>query len=71
MNCTVFGLDLAKRVFQLHWVDMETGEICLRQLKRQQVAEFFVNRNPGIIAMEPEFREIYPSHYCACHLVSS
>ena len=52
MNCTVFGLDLAKRVFQLHWVDMETGEICRRQLKRQQVAEFFANRNPGIIAME-------------------
>ena len=21
--------------------------------------------------MEPEFREIYPSHYCACHLVSA
>ena len=52
MNCTVFGLDLAKRVFQLHWVDIETGEMCRRQLKRQQVAEFFVNRNPGIIAME-------------------
>ena len=52
MDCTLFGLDLAKRVFQLHWVDMETGEICRRQLKRQQVAEFFANRNPGIIAME-------------------
>jgi len=52
MNCTVFGLDLAKRVFQLHWVDMETGEMCRRQLKRQQVAEFFTNCKPGIIAME-------------------
>ena len=52
MNCTVFGLDLAKRVFQLHWLDIETGEMCRRQLKRQQVAEFFANRNPGIIAME-------------------
>lgn len=52
MNCTVFGLDLAKRVFQLHWVDMETGEMCQRQLKRQQVAEFFANCTPGIIAME-------------------
>ena len=52
MNSTVFGLDFAKRIFQLLWVDMETGEICRRQLKRQQVAEFFVNRNPGIIAME-------------------
>ncbi len=52
MNCTVFGLDLAKRVFQLHWVDMETGEICRRQLKRQQVSEFFTNRKPGIVVME-------------------
>ena len=24
---TVVGVDTAKRVFQLHWVDMETGEI--------------------------------------------
>lgn len=52
MDCTVIGLDLAKRVFQLHWVDMETGEICRRQMKRQQVAEFFANRKPSIIAME-------------------
>ena len=41
MNCTVFGLDLAKRVFQLHWLEMETGEICRLQIKRQKVAEFF------------------------------
>jgi transposase len=52
MNCTLFGLDLAKRVFQLHWVEMETGEICRRQLKRKQVAEFFANRKPCVIAME-------------------
>ena len=24
---SVVGVDTAKRVFQLHWVDMETGEI--------------------------------------------
>ena len=52
MESTIFGLDLAKRIFQLHWVDRETGEICRRQLKRGQVAEFFVNREPGMIAME-------------------
>ena len=52
MNCTIIGLDLAKRVFQLHWVNMETGEIFRRQLKRQQVAEFFANREACIIAME-------------------
>lgn len=52
MNCTVIGLDLAKRVFQLHWMEMESGKIHRRQLKRQQVAEFFANRKPCIIAME-------------------
>lgn len=52
MNCTVYGLDLAKNVFQLHWVEMATGEICRLQLKRHQVAEFFANRMPGLVAME-------------------
>ena len=52
MKVTTIGLDLAKRVFQLHWVDMETGELCRRQLKRKQVAEFFANREPSVVAME-------------------
>ena len=52
MKITIFGLDLAKRVFQLHWVDMDTGEICRRQLKRNEVMEFFANRAPSVIAME-------------------
>jgi transposase len=52
MKVTTFGLDLAKRLFQVHWVDMETGEICRRQLKRGEVAEFFANRAPAVVAME-------------------
>jgi transposase len=52
MHYTVIGLDLAKRVFQLHWLEIETGEICRRQLKRGQVAEFFANRKPCVVAME-------------------
>lgn len=52
MKVTTFGLDLAKRVFQVHWVEMETGEICRRQLKRREVAEFFAHRAPAVIAME-------------------
>lgn len=27
MNRTTYGLDIAKNVMQLHWVDGETGEI--------------------------------------------
>jgi transposase len=52
MKLTTFGLDLAKRVFQLHWVEMSTGEICRRQLKRNEVAEFFANREAAVVAME-------------------
>ena len=52
MKVTTFGLDLAKRVFQLRWVDMETGEISRRQMKRKELLEFFGNRAPAVIAME-------------------
>ncbi|WP_414041533.1 IS110 family transposase [Acidithiobacillus sp. M4-SHS-6] len=52
MEITTYGLDLAKKVMQLHWVDMKTGEIHRQQLKRRALLEFFANREPGIIAME-------------------
>jgi hypothetical protein len=35
----VVGLDIAKSVFQLHTVDMGTGEIVNMQLKRPKVLE--------------------------------
>lgn len=49
---TVVGVDIAKRVFQLHWIDMETGEIVSLQLKREQFLEHFANRQPCLIGME-------------------
>lgn len=52
MEITTYGLDLAKSVMQLHWVDMETGEIHRKQLKRRRLLEFFTNRQPGVVAME-------------------
>lgn len=24
----IYGLDIAKRVFQLYWIDPENGEVC-------------------------------------------
>ena len=36
MKTTVVGVDIAKRVFQLHWVEAETGEIVGVQLKREK-----------------------------------
>ena len=49
---TVVGVDTAKRVFQLHWVDMETGEIVDLKLTRAKFLEHFANRTPCVIAME-------------------
>lgn len=48
----VMGLDIAKHVFQLHTVDMGTGEIVNVQIKRARVLEHFVNKPTCLIAME-------------------
>ena len=49
---TVVGVDIAKRVFQLHWVDVETGEITERRLTRSKFLEHFANRAPCLVGME-------------------
>ena len=51
-NRTVVGVDTAKRVFQLHWVDMETGEVVDLKLTRAKFLEHFANRMPCVVAME-------------------
>ncbi len=48
----VVGLDLAKSVFQLHIIDVETGEIQRRQIKRSKLTEFFAKCEPSLVAME-------------------
>jgi transposase len=52
MNRIVVGVDIAKRVFQLHWVEPETGEIVALQLKREKFLEHFANRSNCLIGME-------------------
>ena len=49
---TVVGIDIAKRVFQLHWIDIETGEIVSLQLKREKFLEHFATRQACLIGME-------------------
>jgi transposase len=55
MNATtkpVVGIDTAKSVFQLYAIDMETGEVINKQLKRAQFLPWFTNRAPCLIGME-------------------
>lgn len=40
MNVTTYGLDLAKRVFQVHWVEPETGEVRRKVVARSDVTVF-------------------------------
>ena len=48
----VIGLDIAKRFFQLHSVDPDTGEITKLKLKRAEMVPFFSHRQPSVVAME-------------------
>jgi transposase len=52
MNRIVVGVDIAKRVFQLHWVEPATGEIVAIQLRRARFLEHFANRQNCLIGME-------------------
>ena len=52
MNATTYGLDIAKSVFQLYWVDPESGEIFNRRFSRDQLIRFLSNREPGRVALE-------------------
>jgi transposase len=52
MNTTTYGLDIAKRVFQMYWVEAETGEIVNRRFTKQQLIEFLGQRAAGRVALE-------------------
>ena len=51
-HVTTYGLDLAKQVFQVHWVDVASGEIHRKTLRRTQVSAFFARAPRGVVAME-------------------
>lgn len=52
MKLTVIAVDIAKNVFQLHWVDPDTGVVERLKLKRAQVLPWFANREPSLVMME-------------------
>jgi transposase len=52
MNATTYAIDTAKSVFQLHWVQADTGEIHRKKLQRAKLMEFFARLQPSRIVME-------------------
>jgi transposase len=51
-HTTTVGIDIAKNVFQVHYTDLETGEIVNKAIKRAKFLEHFANRAPCLIGME-------------------
>ena len=43
MKVTTLGIDLAKNVFQVHGIDQHGKVMLKKQLKRAQMAPFFIN----------------------------
>jgi transposase len=52
MKVTTVGIDLAKNVFQVHGVNEHGKGVLKKQLKRQQVIQFFANMPACLIGME-------------------
>lgn len=66
MKITTIGIDLAKSVFQIHAVNEQAKKVLNKQLKRDQMAAFFVNLPPCLIGMEA----CGSAHYWARKLAS-
>ena len=64
MQITTIGLDLAKKVFQLHGVDASDQEKLRKRLRRSEVVRFFATLPPCLVGMEA----CATSHYWAREL---
>src|SRR6516164_6065937 len=52
MQISTIGVDLAKNVFQVHGVDSQGKIVLVRQLRRQQIMEFFRRLPSCLVGME-------------------
>ena len=52
MKYTPVGVDIAKHLIQVHFIDENTGEVVDKQLRGRDFLEYFSNREPCLIGME-------------------
>ncbi|NIG21208.1 IS110 family transposase [Pantoea sp. Al-1710] len=52
MKLIPVGVDIAKNVMQVHFINTDTGEIFNKAIRRDKFLEFFTNRSPCLIGME-------------------
>ncbi|MBB5405844.1 transposase [Paraburkholderia atlantica] len=51
MNPIPVGVDIAKSVIQVHWVDPKSGEVINKAIRRDRFLEYFANRPTCLIGM--------------------
>jgi hypothetical protein len=58
MNATTYGLDVAKHVFQMYWVDAQTGEIANQRFppRRTDQLSHHVRHAYGFVRSRPRSR---------------
>ncbi len=52
MKYTPIGVDIAKHLIQVHFINEYTGEVFDKQIRRQDFLTLFSNREPCLIGME-------------------
>lgn len=52
MDATTYGLDVAKRIFQMYWVDAQSGAVVNRRFGRDELIGFLAQRAAGRVALE-------------------
>lgn len=52
MSGFTIGVDIAKRVFQVHAIDNETGEVSTRKLRRSEFLAYFEKLRPSFVGLE-------------------
>jgi len=52
MKYTPVGVDIAKHLIQIHFIDEHSGEVVDRQLRSKDFLMFFSNREPCLVGME-------------------
>src|SRR5438045_9778938 len=52
MQVTTIGLDVAKRVFQIHGVEAAGAVVIRRKLRRSELLQFFAHLAPCLIGIE-------------------
>ncbi|EHN6577907.1 IS110 family transposase, partial [Salmonella enterica subsp. enterica serovar Anecho] len=52
MKYTPVGVDIAKHLIQVHFINEHMGEVVDKQVRRQDFMTFFSNREPCLIGME-------------------